>query len=78
MTPELRLTAANPTLDYSKVGGPYSFMAVHGQAQYQIIKNLAVMVDWRWVVLNEQVTTQYIGVNNFAGNLIFLSFEVRL
>jgi hypothetical protein len=78
MTPELRLTAANPTLDYSKVGGPYSFMAVHGQAQYQIIKNLAVMVDWRWVVLNEQVTTQYIGVNNFAGSLIFLSFEVRL
>ncbi len=78
MTPDLRLTAANPTLDYSKVGGPYSFMAVHGQAQYQIIKNLAVMVDWRWVVLNEQVTTQYIGVNNFAGSLIFLSFEVRL
>lgn len=75
MTPDIRLPAAQ---DVTKIGGPYTMTDIHGQAKYQLFTNLALMVDYRYVVLNELVSTPYTGLNNFAGSMFLFSLVVGL
>lgn len=75
MTTDIRPPAAQ---DITPIGGPYKMTDIHGQVRYQFISNLAVTVDYRYVLLNEQVGIPYTGFNNFVGNLLFLGLELRL
>lgn len=75
LTPGIRPPAAQ---DVTKIGGPYTMWDIHGQAKYQIFQNLGVMVDYRYVLLNELVSAPYTGLNNFAGSMILFSAVVGL
>ncbi|MFY7998958.1 MAG: hypothetical protein ACOVSW_10215 [Candidatus Kapaibacteriota bacterium] len=75
MTPETRPPTPQ---DVTKIGGPYTMLDIHGQAKYQIWTNLGVMVDYRYVLLNEVVSAPFTGLNNFAGNMILFSVVLGL
>ncbi len=75
MTADIRLPAVQ---DFTKIGGPYTMTDIHGLAKYQLFTNLALMLDYRYVILNEQVAAPYTGLNNFAGSMFFFSLVVGL